>query len=74
MSLKLGEEIGEVHNTIDQLFRFGKGTGTVAIGGFKQKVADGVAVIVPAGAKHNVIKLQNLQNSNCTRFIQRQNT
>ncbi len=38
MSLKLGEEIGEVHNTIDQLFRCGRGTGTVAIDGFKQEL------------------------------------
>jgi mannose-6-phosphate isomerase-like protein (cupin superfamily) len=56
MSLKPGEEIGEeVHKTIDQFFRFEKGTGKVSIDGVKHKVADGDAVIVPAGAKHNVI-------------------
>ncbi len=56
MNLKPGEEIGEeVHKTVDQFFRFEKGTGTVAIDGVKHKVADGDAVIVPAGAKHNVI-------------------
>jgi mannose-6-phosphate isomerase-like protein (cupin superfamily) len=56
MSLKPGEEIGEeVHKTVDQFFRFEKGTGTVTIDGVKHKVADGDAVIVPAGAKHNVI-------------------
>jgi len=55
MSLKPGEEIGEeVHKTVDQFFRFEKGVGAVAIDGVKQKVADGDAVIVPAGAKHNV--------------------
>ena len=55
MSLKPGEEIGEeVHRTVDQFFRFEKGVGAVAIDGVKQKVADGDAVIVPAGAKHNV--------------------
>ena len=56
MSLKPGEEIGEeVHKTVDQFFRFEKGNGTVSIDGVKHKVADGDAVIVPAGAKHNVI-------------------
>jgi len=56
MSLRPGEEIGEeVHKTVDQFFRFEKGEGIVAIDGVKQKVGDGDAVIVPAGARHNVI-------------------
>jgi mannose-6-phosphate isomerase-like protein (cupin superfamily) len=55
MSLKPGEEIGEeVHKTVDQFFRFEKGEGIVAIDGVKQKVGDGDAVVVPAGARHNV--------------------
>ena len=56
MNLKPGEEIGEeVHKTVDQFFRFEKGEGIVSIDGIKQKVADGDAVIVPAGARHNVM-------------------
>jgi mannose-6-phosphate isomerase-like protein (cupin superfamily) len=56
MTLKPGEEIGaEVHKTVDQFFRFEKGEGTVTIDDAMYKVADGDAVIVPAGAKHNVI-------------------
>jgi len=56
MSLKPGEEIGEeVHKTVDQFFRFEKGQGTVSIDEAEYKVTDGDAVIVPAGAKHNVI-------------------
>lgn len=56
MSLKPGEEIGEeVHKTVDQFFRFEKGEGVVLIDGVKHKVTDGDAVLVPAGAKHNVI-------------------
>jgi len=56
MSLRPGEEIGEeVHETVDQFFRFEKGEGIMSIDGVKQKVADGDAVIVPAGARHNVI-------------------
>jgi len=56
MKLKPSEEIGEeVHETVDQFFRFEKGMGIVSIDGVKQKVMDGDAVIVPAGARHNVI-------------------
>jgi len=56
MSLRPGEEIGEeVHETIDQFSRFEKGEGIVSIDGVKQKVVDGDAVIVPAGARHNVM-------------------
>ena len=55
MNLKPGEEIGEeVHKKVDQFFRFEKGEGVVSIDGVEHKVADGDAVIVPAGAKHNV--------------------
>jgi mannose-6-phosphate isomerase-like protein (cupin superfamily) len=56
MSLKPEEEIGmEVHNNVDQFFRFEKGTGKVIIDGEECSVADGTAVIVPAGSWHNVI-------------------
>jgi mannose-6-phosphate isomerase-like protein (cupin superfamily) len=56
MDLKPGEEIGEeVHQTIDQFFRFEKGEGIVSIDGVRQKVVDGDAVIVPSGARHNVM-------------------
>ena len=55
MNLRPGEEIGEeTHETIDQFFRFEKGDGIVSIDGTKYRVADGDAVIVPAGARHNV--------------------
>jgi mannose-6-phosphate isomerase-like protein (cupin superfamily) len=56
MSLKPGEEIGaEVHETHDQFFRFEKGEGKVVIDGNEYAVEDDFAVIVPAGANHNVI-------------------
>ena len=56
MSLKPKEEIGEeVHETVDQFFRFEKGQGKVVIDNKESDVADGFSVIVPAGAKHNVI-------------------
>jgi len=56
MSLKPGEEIGsEVHPDIDQFFRFDAGQGKVVIDDNEYEVSDGFAVIVPAGAEHNVI-------------------
>jgi len=56
MSLKPGEEIGaEVHETHDQFFRFEKGEGKVVIDGNEYAVEDDFAVIVPAGANHNVV-------------------
>lgn len=56
MSLKPGEEIGlETHEGNDQFFRFEKGTGKVIIDETEYEVTAGDAVIVPQGAKHNII-------------------
>lgn len=58
MSLKPGEEIGmEAHQTVDQFFRFEEGEGKVIINGEESLVKDGMAVIVPAGAQHNIINV-----------------
>ena len=55
MTLQPGEEIGsEVHKGRDQFFRIDEGAGTVDIDGVANAVEDGSAVIVPAGARHNV--------------------
>lgn len=55
MNLRPGEEIGEeVHETIDQFFRFEEGEGVVTIDGVEHRVKDGSGVIVPSGALHNV--------------------
>ncbi|MBV9929385.1 MAG: cupin domain-containing protein [Alphaproteobacteria bacterium] len=56
MTLKPGEEIGEeVHEDRDQFFRIEEGQGTVYIDGMGNEVEDDFAVIVPAGARHNVV-------------------
>ncbi len=56
MSLKPGEEIGsEVHNDIDQFFRFEAGTGKVIIDNVEYEVKADMAVVIPAGSWHNVI-------------------
>jgi len=60
MTLKPGEEIGEeVHENLDQFFRFEDGKGKVVIDGTEHMVEDGFAAIVPAGARHNVINISS---------------
>lgn len=56
MSLKPGEDIGEeVHSNIDQFIRVEKGEGKAVLNGKETKIKDDWAVVVPAGAKHNII-------------------
>ena len=56
MALRPGEEIGEeVHDDHDQFFRIEKGEGEVWIDGQRTKIKADDAIIVPAGARHNVI-------------------
>lgn len=55
MSLKPGEGIGEEVHTLDQFFRIEEGTGRAVIDGVEHKIEDGSAVVIPAGARHNVI-------------------
>ena len=63
MSLKPGEEIGEeTHEGVDQFFRFESGEGKVIIDGVEHGVKDGSGVIVPAGARHNVVNTSKRAN------------
>jgi mannose-6-phosphate isomerase-like protein (cupin superfamily) len=56
MALDAGEEIGEeVHEDHDQFFRVEKGKGEVWIDGVRTKIKGDDAIIVPAGARHNVV-------------------
>jgi mannose-6-phosphate isomerase-like protein (cupin superfamily) len=56
MAIKPGEEIGEeVHDDRDQFFRIEAGSGTIMIDGVAHRVKDDDAIIVPQGARHNVI-------------------
>lgn len=62
MSLQPKEEIGlETHPENDQFFRFEGGRGAVFIDGNRYEVADGDALIVPAGARHNVVNLSETE-------------
>jgi mannose-6-phosphate isomerase-like protein (cupin superfamily) len=56
MTLQPGEQIGEeTHDDRDQFFRIEEGKGEILIDGRRHQVEDDFAVIVPAGARHNVI-------------------
>jgi mannose-6-phosphate isomerase-like protein (cupin superfamily) len=55
MSLKPGEDIGEeVHKNGDQFFRLEEGEGQISIDGSVNKIKSGTAMIIPAGARHNI--------------------
>lgn len=55
MSIEPNDEIGmEVHD-LDQFIRVEAGTGKAIINENEHELADGIAVVIPAGAHHNVI-------------------
>lgn len=63
MSLLPGEEIGlETHPDINQFFRFESGEGRVIVNETEYTVSDGDAVVVPMGAKHNVINTSTTES------------
>ena len=55
MALKPEEEIGAEVHTLDQFFRVEQGTGEAILDGARTPIPAGFAVIVPAGANHNII-------------------
>jgi len=56
MTLHPGEEIGmEVHDEGDQFIRVEGGEGEAILNGERQQLADGSAVVIPAGVEHNIV-------------------
>lgn len=56
MTLQPGEEIGlETHDDVDQFIRVEAGTGKAILNGKEKALADGTAVVIPAGTEHNVV-------------------
>lgn len=56
MTMQPSEEIGEeIHEDRDQFFRIEAGQGEVWIDGVANKVKADDGIIVPAGARHNVV-------------------
>ena len=63
MSLKPGEDIGEeVHDTVDQFFRFESGEGKVVMNGEESIVGAEMVAIVPAGTQHNIINTSETED------------
>lgn len=58
MSLKPKEEIGEeTHPDNDQFFRIETGNGKCLIDGNEYDIKDGDAIVIPAGARHNIMNI-----------------
>lgn len=55
MSLRPEEEIGEEVHTLDQFIRIEEGVGKAILDGVEHNVEKDFAIVVPAGAKHNII-------------------
>lgn len=55
MALNPKEEIGVEVHTLDQFFRVEEGAGLAILDGVRTPIQAGFALIIPAGAKHNII-------------------
>lgn len=55
IALKPGEDIGAEIHKLDQFFRVEEGHGEAVLDGVTTAIGPGFAVIVPAGARHNII-------------------
>ena len=55
MALQPKEEIGAEVHTLDQFFRVEEGTGEAILDGVRTPIRAGFAIVVPAGANHNII-------------------
>lgn len=55
MSLEPKDEIGEEVHNLDQFIRVESGNGLAVLDGVEHKIADGSAIVIPAGTKHNII-------------------
>jgi len=63
MSLPPKGEIGmEVHQNNDQFFRVEEGRGKCIIDGNEYEIEDGFAIVVPAGAEHNIINTSDTKD------------
>ena len=55
MALKPNEEIGAEVHKLDQFFRVEEGAGEAVLDGVRTTISAGFAIVVPAGATHNII-------------------
>ena len=59
MSLEPGEDIGSEIHQLDQFFRVEEGEGKAVLDGIEHHIMPGFAILVPAGARHNIINGQS---------------
>jgi mannose-6-phosphate isomerase-like protein (cupin superfamily) len=59
MALKPKEEIGSEVHKLDQFFRVEEGSGEAVLDGVRTAIRAGFAIVVPAGATHNIINTGN---------------
>lgn len=55
MSIAPGEDIGKEVHDLDQFIRCESGQGRAILDGVEHDIRDGFAIVVPAGAEHNII-------------------
>jgi mannose-6-phosphate isomerase-like protein (cupin superfamily) len=60
MSLKPTEEIGMESHKLDQFFRVEEGSGEAILDGVRRPISAGFAIVVPAGANHNIFNTGNI--------------
>lgn len=60
MALKPQEDIGTETHQLDQFFRVEEGMGEVVLNGVRSPIQAGFAVVVPAGAEHNIFNTGTL--------------
>ncbi|HSL45474.1 MAG TPA: cupin domain-containing protein [Anaerolineales bacterium] len=62
MALNPGEDIGqETHPDTDQFIRVEAGQGKAILDGQEYELADGSALVIPAGTEHNVINTSSTE-------------
>lgn len=63
MTIAPGDEIGlETHDDVDQFIRVEAGEGKAILDGREHAVADGSAVVIPAGTRHNVVNTSRTES------------
>ena len=61
MSLLPKEDIGEEIHQLDQFIRVEAGKGLAVLNGVEHAIEDGFAIVVPAGAKHNILNTGDVE-------------
>lgn len=61
MSLMPTEDIGEEVHELDQFLRIESGVGKAVLDGVEHEIADGSAIVVPAGTRHNIINVSQTE-------------